>query len=68
MEEDIKLTVVMELLNKEIAKTNSAIVTNSTVDLENKLQYLLGLKKKIHLGNLEGVNEFLEKYKENKLW
>ena len=37
MEEDIKLTVVMELLNKEIAKTNSAIVTNSTVDLENKL-------------------------------
>ena len=68
MEEDIKLTVVMELLNKEIAKTNSAIVTNSTVDLENKLQYLLGLKKKIYLGNLEGINEFLEKYKENKLW
>ena len=67
MEEDIKLTVVMELLNKEIAKTNSAIVTNSTVDLENKLQYLLGLKKKIYLGNLEGINEFLEKYKENKL-
>lgn len=67
MEEDIKLTVVMELLNKEIAKTNSAIVISSTTELENKLEYLLDLKKKIHLGNLEGVNEFLEKYKEDKL-
>lgn len=67
MEEDIKLSVVMELLNKEIAKTNSNIVINTTKELENKLAYLLSLKKKIYLGNLEGVNEFLENYKENKL-
>lgn len=67
MEEDIKLSVVMELLNKEIATTNSTIVMGSTTELENKLEYLLDLKKKIYLGNLEGINEFLEKYKENKL-
>ena len=68
MKEDIKLTVVMELLNKEIAKTNSNLVSSSTAELENKLEYLLDLKKQINLGNLEGINEFLEKYKENKLW
>lgn len=67
MKEDIKLTVVMELLNKEIAKTNSSLVSSSTAELENKLEYLLDLKKQINLGNLEGINEFLEKYKENKL-
>jgi len=67
MKEDIKLTVVMELLNKEIAKTNSNLVSSSTAELENKLEYLLDLKKQINLGNLEGINEFLEKYKENKL-
>ncbi len=67
MEDDIKLTVVMELLNKEIAKTNSNLVSSSTAELENKLKYLLDLKKQINLGNLEGINEFLEKYKENKL-
>ena len=67
MEEDIKLSVVIELLNKEIAKTNSNLVINSTAELENKLEYLLNLKKTIYLGNLEGINEFLEKYKENKL-
>ena len=68
MDEDIKLTVVMELLNKEIAKTNSRLASSSTAELENKLEYLLDLKKQINLGNLEGINEFLEKYKENKLW
>ena len=68
MKEDIKLTVVMELLNKEIAKTNSNLVSSSAAELENKLEYLLDLKKQINLGNLEGINEFLEKYKENKLW
>ena len=67
MKEEIKLTVVMELLNKEIAKTNSNLVSSSTAELENKLEYLLDLKKQINLGNLEGINEFLEKYKENKL-
>ena len=67
MEEDIKLSVVIELLNKEIAKTNSNLVSSSTAELENKLEYLLDLKKQINLGNLEGINEFLEKYKENKL-
>ena len=67
MEENIKLSVVMELLNKEIAKTNANIVTNTTTELENKFSYLLNLKKEIYLGNLDGINEFLEKYKENKL-
>ena len=67
MEEDIKLSVVMELLNKEIAKVNANIVTNTTTELKNKLSYLLNLKKEIYLGNLDGINEFLEKYKENKL-
>lgn len=67
MREDIKLSVVMELLNKEIAKANANIVTNTTTELENKLSYLLNLKKEIYLGNLDGINEFLEKYKENKL-
>ena len=67
MKEDIKLTVALELLNKEIAKTNSRLASSSTAELENKLEYLLDLKKQINLGNLEGINEFLEKYKENKL-
>ena len=57
----------MNLLDKEIANVNEKITQNSTIELENKLNYLLNLKNSIYLGSLDGIDEFLEKYKEDKL-
>ncbi len=65
MEENMKLSVIMDLLNKEIAKVNSEITENSTLELNNKLNYLLNLKDSIYSGNIDGIDEFLRKYKEN---
>ncbi len=68
MNENIKLSVVMELLNKEIVKVNSVLKDNNTDSILNeKLNYLLNVKKSIYSGNNDVINEFLEKYKENKL-
>lgn len=67
MKDNIKLSIVMNLLDKEIAKANEQITQNSTIELENKLNYLLDLKNSIYSGSLDGIDEFLEKYKEDKL-
>lgn len=67
MKDNIKLSIVMNLLDKEIANVNEKITQNSTIELENKLNYLLNLKNSIYLGSLDGIDEFLEKYKEDKL-
>lgn len=67
MENSIKLSIAMDLLNKEIAKLNSELSKSDNDLLNDKLNYLLELKNSIYLGNLNGVDEFLERYKENKL-
>lgn len=67
MKDNIKLSIVMNLLDKEIANVNEKITQNFTIELENKLNYLLDLKNSIYLGSLDGIDEFLEKYKEDKL-
>ena len=67
MEDNIKLSVTMDLLEREISKLNSQLADSSNPILTHKLEYLLNLKNEIYLGNLDGVDEFLEKYKEDKL-
>ncbi|MGN1298789.1 MAG: hypothetical protein ACI4UE_02255 [Candidatus Scatovivens sp.] len=67
MESNIKLSITMDLLNKEIAKINSKLVKAQNDSLNDKLKYLLNLKASIYLGDLSGVDEFLEKYKESNL-
>lgn len=68
MDGAIKFSVVMELLNKQIAKTNSLLYKNTDDEkLSASLEYLLNFKKEILSGDFNGVDEFLEKYKENNL-
>lgn len=67
MESNIKLSITMDLLNKEIAKINSRLAKTQNNSLNNKLKYLLNLKNSIYLGDLSGVDEFLKKYKESNL-
>ena len=67
MENNIKLSVTMDLLEREIAKLNSQIAKSENIILNAKLEYLLNLKNEIYSGNLDGIDEFLEKYKEDKL-
>lgn len=67
MEDKIKLSIAMELIDKEISNLNIQLSKNSDSNLQNKLNYLLKLKSSIYSGNLNGINEFLEKYKEDNL-
>ena len=67
MEENMKLSVIMDLLNKEIAKLNSEIAETNNPDLNGKLDYLLNLKNSIYSGNIDEIDEFLKRYKENSL-
>ena len=67
MKDIIKLSVAMDLLDKEIAKLNSQLAELSDPLLTSKLDYLLNLKNEIYSGNLCGIDDFLEKYKEDKL-
>ena len=68
MEENIvKLSVIMDLLNKEIAKINTRLSVSPDEQQDNYLNYLLTLKQSIYSGDLSGIDEFLKKYKENNL-
>lgn len=67
MEDNVKLSIAMELIDKEIANLNIQLSENSESVLKNKLNYLLTLKDSIYSGSFDGIDEFLEKYKEDKL-
>ena len=68
MENNIKLSVAMDLLNQEICKLNMYLAENQNDQIsKDKLNHLLDLKNSIYAGNLDGIDEFLEKYKENNL-
>ena len=67
MEDNVKLSIAMELIDKEIANLNIQLSENSESTLKDKLDYLLMLKDSIYSGSFDGIDEFLEKYKEDKL-
>ena len=67
MEDKVKLSIAMELIDKEIANLNIQLSENSESILKDKLDYLLMLKNSIYSGSFDGIDEFLEKYKEDKL-
>lgn len=67
MEDNVKLSIAMELIDKEIANLNIQLSENSESILKDKLNYLLMLKDSIYSGSFDGIDEFLEKYKEDKL-
>ena len=52
---------------KTIANLNIQLSENSESTLKDKLDYLLMLKDSIYSGSFDGIDEFLEKYKEDKL-
>lgn len=67
MEDKTKLAIAMEIIEKKIAALNIKLSENSDPVSENKLNYLLNLKNLIYSGSFDGIDEFLEKYKEDKL-
>ena len=67
MKDNVKLSIAMELIDKEIANLNIQLSENSESILKDKLNYLLMLKDSIYSGSFDGIDEFLEKYKEDKL-
>lgn len=67
MKDNVKLSIAMELIDKEITYLNIQLSDNPDLTLENKLNYLLNLKNSIYSGNIDGIDEFLEKYKEDEL-
>lgn len=67
MEENIKLSIAIQIIEKEIASLNIKLSENSNPILNDKLNYLLKLKNSINSGSLDGIDELLEKYKEDKL-
>ena len=67
MKDNVKLSIAMELIDKEIANLNIQLSESPESVLKNKLNYLLTLKDAIYSGNLDEIDEFLEKYKEDKL-
>ena len=62
MKDNVKLSIAMELIDKEIANLNIQLSDNPDLTLENKLHYLLNLKNSIYDGKIDGIDEFLEKY------
>ena len=64
MEDNVKLSIAMELIDKEIANLNIQLSENSESILKDKLNYLLMLKDSIYSGGFDGIDEFLEKYTE----
>ena len=67
MEDKTKLAIAMEIIEKKITALNIKLSENSDPVSENKLNYLLNLKNLIYSGSFDGIDEFLEKYKEDKL-
>lgn len=60
MDDNVELSVALNILNKKIANLNMMIIENSTPELENELKKYLDIKKEIYKGNTLLVKKVID--------
>ncbi len=63
MENSVKFTLVVNILDRKIAKLNIKILENSNnIELKKELEELLNDRNLIYKGNINDVEKIIEKY------